>query len=87
MNIDIVFINKNFFDVGGNLLKLFKMVRYIEKVFNVEIEFIELMEFLSIKKISEFIEKGNENIIEESNLNFELIREKRNMRYIRMRRK
>lgn len=87
LNIDTVLINKNFFDAGGNSLKLFKMARHIEKAFNVEIEPIELMELSSIKKISEFIEKGNENTTEESNSNFELIREKRNMRYTRMRRK
>lgn len=46
----------NFFDIGGNSLKLFKMGKMLEKEFSIRIEPMYLMELSSIKKVTEFIE-------------------------------
>ena len=47
----------NFFDIGGNSLKLYKMGKMLEKEFSVKIEPIYLMELSSVRKIADFISK------------------------------
>lgn len=89
LNSNKVMLNDNFFDVGGNSLKLFKLARYIERDFNIEMEPIQLMELSTIKKISEFIENRNDKTKEETDdINkFDMIRQRRSIRYSRIREK
>lgn len=45
----------NFFDAGGNSLKLYKMGKMLEKAFSVRIDPMDLMELSSAKKIAQYI--------------------------------
>lgn len=86
---ETIALSDNFFDIGGNSLKLFQMSRHIEKEFSMIIEPIHLMELSNIKKISEFIEKkdslDNEEV--QDNFDFEEIRKMRKNRYEELLRK
>lgn len=48
-------ITDNFFDVGGNSLKLYKMGKMIEKEFGIKVEPLFLMELSSVKRVSDFV--------------------------------
>lgn len=50
-------LNDNFFDVGGNSLRLFQMVRYIEKEFNQKLDPLDVMEMANINEISKMVNK------------------------------
>ncbi|AQS06435.1 non-ribosomal peptide synthetase [Clostridium beijerinckii] len=86
---ETIALSDNFFDIGGNSLKLFQMSRHIEKEFSMIIEPIHLMELSNIKKISEFIEKkdslDNEEV--QDDFDFEEIRKMRKNRYEKLLRK
>jgi len=57
LQIQNIQIGDNFFDVGGNSLKLYKMGKMLEKEFSVKIEPLYLMELSSVRKIADFISK------------------------------
>lgn len=54
-------ININFFDIGGNSLKLFKLVDRIKRFFNREISIAKLFFFPTVSSLAEFLSRGFED--------------------------
>lgn len=54
-------ININFFDIGGNSLKLLKLVDRIKRFFNREISIAKLFFFPTVSSLAEFLSRGFED--------------------------
>ncbi len=62
LTVNNIGINDNFFDLGGHSLKATVLVSKIHKKLNVEIPLKELFETPTIKGISDFIKRSEENL-------------------------
>ncbi len=72
LNIDasIIGVNSNFFDLGGNSLKMITMISKINKQFNVKISVAKMFELPVISLIAGFLDKTGETLSDkvESNM-------------------
>ncbi len=59
---DKIGIDSNFFELGGHSLNATSMISKIHKEFNVRIAFVDVFTKPTVKDLSDFIKKGEENI-------------------------
>jgi len=69
LSIDIVSLNDNFFDVGGNSLNIVKLSKCLNTLLNKEISIIDLFRYPSINLFLEYIQGTTENNEESNKIN------------------
>ena len=61
LSVDVIGVNRNFFEIGGNSLKIVKLRSLIQEHLNIEVSIPDLFTYPTISSLVKYLEEGDEN--------------------------
>jgi amino acid adenylation domain-containing protein len=69
LNLDVIGVNNNFFDIGGNSLITIRMVSEIKDILMIDIEPLIVMQYPNIRELAVFLSKPGDSNDEQDKIN------------------